>query len=187
MPRLVNPADRIARGDHRVRAIAPRSGPIPPAPEGIDATAWASIYHDGPHLTARDARLVALLLRLYADAAALRMLLDAEGRIVRGSRGTPAAHPAARMLRDAEAAIVAVSSALVLTPATRARAILPDAPTAPRTIDHFRERLESSFFTPAPEGQGESMHGHEQTPRRPQGRTRVASIPPETKKKNPKQ
>lgn len=146
MPRLVDPAARIARGDHRVRALELRREAIPAAPEGIDPAAWASIYADGPHLTARDARLVAMLLRLHADAAALRALLDAEGRIVRGARGTPAAHPAARMLRDAEAAIVAVSSALVLTPAARARAVLPDAPTPPSTIDRFRERVEGNFF-----------------------------------------
>jgi hypothetical protein len=128
-----------------VRILPMREGEIPPAPEDLDGAAWRRIFEDGRHLTARDGALVALLVRLEADAAELRALLDVEGRIIVGTRGLAAAHPAARLLKDAETSLLAVRAALVLTPAARARAAMAQEPAPASRIDAYRERLLSKI------------------------------------------
>jgi hypothetical protein len=68
-------------------------------------------------------------------------MMAIEGRIVDGTRGTRAAHPAARLLKDTEASIVAVSSALVLTPAARARAAMAQEPPPEDRVGSYRDKM----------------------------------------------
>ncbi len=141
MPRLTPATERLKRGDHRIAALPSRREPIPDVPSGIDANLWETVYREAPHLTARDARLVAMLCRLLDDAVELRSIIETEGRFTVGARGSQAAHPAVRQLRDAETSILAVSSALVLTPLARSRAAVPDAIAPASRVEGFRERL----------------------------------------------
>jgi P27 family predicted phage terminase small subunit len=127
--------------DKAIRILQIRDGAPPPAPPDLDAETWAQIFQDGRHLTARDERLVGLLCRLIADARDLRAMMAIEGRIVDGTRGTRAAHPAARLLKDTEASIVAVSSALVLTPAARARAAMAQEPPPEDRVGSYRDKM----------------------------------------------
>ena len=158
----------MSRRDKAVRILQIRDGAPPPPPADVDAITWRQIFEDGRHLTARDERLVALLCRLIADARDLRSLITAEGRIVDGARGSRTAHPAARMLKDTEASIVAVSSALVLTPAARARAAMAQEPQPEDRIDAYRDKMAllarisgASVATP-PEDPETTRQGHEQ-------------------------
>jgi len=139
--RLTPARERLNRGDHRIAALPARRELIPDVPARIDANLWETVYREAPHLTARDARLVAMLCRLLDDAVELRGIIETEGRFTVGARGSQAAHPAVRQLRDAEASILAVSSALVLTPLARSRAAVPDAVAPASRVDEFRERL----------------------------------------------
>ena len=162
------------RRDKAIRVLPIRDGAAPPAPPDLDAATWAQIFKDGRHLTARDERLVALLCRLIADAKDLREMLAVEGRIVDGARGTRAAHPAARLLRDAESSIVAVSSALVLTPAARARAAMAQEPPTEDRVGVYRDKLAllariATNNTAHPEQPGGNLsqaESHETSPRR---------------------
>jgi P27 family predicted phage terminase small subunit len=155
--------------DKAIRILQIREGAPPPAPADVDAAIWEQIFQDGRHLTARDERLVALLCRLIADARDLRAILQLEGRIVDGARGSRAAHPASRILKDTEASLVAVSSALVLTPAARARAAMAQEPQPEDRITAYRDRIallarigsEYSGETSARSGQSEEANGHE--------------------------
>lgn len=162
------------RRDKAIRVLPIRDGAAPPAPPDLDAATWAQIFTDGRHLTARDERLVALLCRLIADARDLRAMIAIEGRIVDGARGSRTAHPAARMLKDTEAAIVAVSSALVLTPAARARAAMAQEPPPEDRIATYRDKMallarigsEYSGGTSARSGESDQAESHEASPRR---------------------
>ena len=164
----------MSRRDKAIRILQIRDGAPPPAPPDLDAGTWAQIFTDGRHLTARDERLVALLCRLIADAQDLRAMIAIEGRIVDGARGSRAAHPAARMLKDTEAAIVAVSSALVLTPAARARAAMAQEPPPEDRIGSYRDKMallarigsEYSGATSARSGESDQAESHEASPRR---------------------
>lgn len=155
--------------DKAIRILQIRDGAPPPAPADVDAAIWEQIFQDGRHLTARDERLVALLCRLIADARDLRAILQAEGRIVDGARGSRAAHPASRILKDTEASLVAVSSALVLTPAARARAAMAQEPQPEDRIESYRDKIAllariGSEYSGAPSarsGQSEAANGHE--------------------------
>jgi len=156
------------RRDKAIRILPIRDGAPPLAPADLDAATWEQIFEDGRHLTARDERLVAMLCRLIADARDLRALITLEGRIVDGARGTRAAHPASRMLKDTEASILAVSSALVLTPAARARAAMAQEPQPTNRIDAYREKIAllaristASVASPAPDSET-LRQGHEQ-------------------------
>ena len=156
--------------DKAIRILQIRDGAPPPAPADVDAAIWEQIFQDGRHLTARDERLVALLCRLIADARDLRAILRAEGRIVDGARGSRAAHPASRILKDTEASLVAVSSALVLTPAARARAAMAQEPQPEDRIEAYRDKIAllariASVNTTAqpgpPAAESEAANGHE--------------------------
>lgn len=163
-----------------IRVLPIRDGAPPPAPPDLDAATWAQIFTDGRHLTARDERLVAILCRLIADAKDLREMLAIEGRVVDGARGTRAAHPAARLLRDAESSIVAVSSALVLTPAARARAAMAQEPPAEDRVGVYRDKLAllariGSEYLPATSArsaESNQAESHETPPRRRKVRPR---------------
>ena len=155
--------------DKAIRILQIRDGAPPPAPADVDAAIWEQIFQDGRHLTARDERLVALLCRLIADARDLRAILQLEGRIVDGARGSRAAHPASRILKDTEASLVAVSSALVLTPAARARAAMAQESQPEDRITAYRDKIallarigsEYSGETSARSGQSGEANGHE--------------------------
>ena len=178
------------RRDKAIRILQIRDGAPPPAPPDVDAATWEQIFEDGRHLTARDERLVALLCRLLADARDLRAILAADGRLIDGARGARAAHPAARMLKDTEAAIVNVSSALVLTPAARARAAMAQEPPAEDRVAEYRRKIallasigsEYSRGTNRANGSGrsgesEAAESHEASSRRRKVRPRVESHP----------
>ena len=162
------------RRDKAIRILQIRDGAPPPAPPDLDAETWAQIFQDGRHLTARDERLVALLCRLLADAKDLRAMITAEGRIVDGARGTRAAHPAARLLKDTETSIVSVSSALVLTPAARARAAMAQDPEPEDRVGVYRQKLallaristNNTAHLEEPGGDLPQAKSHETSPRR---------------------
>ena len=170
------------RRDKAIRVLQIRDGAPPPAPPDLDAATWAQIFTDGRHLTARDERLVALLCRLIADVQDLREMLAIEGRIVDGARGTRAAHPAARLLRDAESSIVAVSSALVLTPAARARAAMAQDPEPEDRVGVYRQKLallaristNNTAHLEEPGGDLPQAKSHEASSRRRKVRPRVS-------------
>lgn len=149
--------------DKAIRILQIRDGAPPPAPADVEAAIWEQIFQDGRHLTARDERLVALLCRLITDARDLRAILQLEGRIVDGARGSRAAHPASRILKDTEASIVAVSSALVLTPAARARAAMAQEPQPEDRIESYRARIAGTNRANRSDrsGQSETANGHE--------------------------
>jgi P27 family predicted phage terminase small subunit len=151
VPRLTPATERLKRGDHRIAALAARREPIPETPDGLDAALWSRVFTEAPHLTSRDTRLVAMLCRLLDDAAQLRGVIESEGRFTLGARGSRASHPAVRQLRDAEQAILAVSSQLVLTPLARSRAAVPDATPTTNLVDHFRDRMTAQTLTGTPE------------------------------------
>lgn len=173
------------RRDKAIRILQIRDGAPPPAPADVDAATWEQIFKDGRHLTARDERLVALLCRLLADARDLRAILAADGRLIDGARGARAAHPAARMLKDTETAIVNVSSALVLTPAARARAAMAQEPPAETRVAEYRRKIallasigsEYSGGTSARSGESETADSHEALSRHRKVRPRVESHP----------
>lgn len=173
------------RRDKAIRILQIRDGAPPPAPADVDAATWEQIFEDGRHLTARDERLVALLCRLLADARDLRAILAADGRLIDGARGARAAHPAARMLKDTEAAIVNVSSALVLTPAARARAAMAQEPPAEDRVAEYRRKIallarispNTTAHLEERDGDLSTAESHEASSRRRKVRPRVESHP----------
>ena len=179
MPRLTPATERLKRGDHRIAALPSRREPIPDVPSGIDANLWETVYREAPHLTARDARLVAMLCRLLDDAVELRSIIETEGRFTVGARGSQAAHPAVRQLRDAETSILAVSSALVLTPLARSRAAVPDAIAPASRVEGFRDRMAAQTGAAPIDSMRLSTQGHEPLDPPPTGAPSSFGIPPE--------
>ncbi len=139
--------------------ISSRTSPIPPAPSGVDASAWLAIFKAGHHLTDADTHLVSLLLQLREDAKALRALVSTEGHIVDGSRGLRVPHPALRPIRDTEAAMIAVMSSLLLTPSSRSRAALAAPSPGVSKVEHYRSLMgaRSTSADPQPNSESDSI------------------------------
>jgi P27 family predicted phage terminase small subunit len=73
------------------------------------------------HLDPVMADAFAIGCKLFSDCQRLEALLAETGEIVQTARGTPMAHPGARMLRDSRRDLAKICSEFGMTPAATAR------------------------------------------------------------------
>jgi P27 family predicted phage terminase small subunit len=117
---------------------------MPPTPGGLQEpgrAAWTRIWTAAPWLVPEaDALLVGLVCSSLDQRAALQAMLDRDGPVIAGTRGTKVLHPAARQLRGIDGQLAGWLKALGLTPADRRRmprarpaaaAPAKEAPSAP--------------------------------------------------------
>ena len=106
---------------------------MPPVPGGLQdpgTAAWRRIWQAAPWLVPEiDALLVGLVCSSLDQRAKLQTLLDRDGPVIAGTRGTKVLHPAARQLRAIDGQVAAWLRTLGLTPTGRGR--MPRARGAP--------------------------------------------------------
>jgi P27 family predicted phage terminase small subunit len=118
-------------------APAPATAPdLPPVPGGLQEpgkAAWGRIWTAAPWLVPEtDALLVGLVCSSLDQRAKLQVLLDRDGPVIAGTRGTQVLHPAARQLRAIDGQVAGWLKALGLTPTLRGRmSRARPAPTPP--------------------------------------------------------
>jgi P27 family predicted phage terminase small subunit len=106
---------------------------MPPAPSGLQEAgraAWTRIWRSAPWLVPEaDALLVGLVCSSLDQRATLQAMLDRDGPVIAGTRGTKVLHPAARQLRGIDGQLAGWLRQLGLTPADRRR--MPRSRPAP--------------------------------------------------------
>jgi P27 family predicted phage terminase small subunit len=98
---------------------------IPPVPGGLQAAgsaAWERIWQAAPWLVPEaDGLLVGLVCSSLDQRAKLQQVLDRDGPVIAGTRGTQVIHPAARQLRALDGQVAGWLRSLGLTPTDRRR------------------------------------------------------------------
>jgi P27 family predicted phage terminase small subunit len=146
-----HPSRRYCSDAHRKAASRARRGPsgaetpaagatAPPPVEGLDEVGRAAYDEAWTALPDRAASDAALC-RVWADLTVRRLrllaVLDEEGFFTTGSAGQMAPHPAARLVSDVEARLLALSDRLGLHAAARARLVRDEVDTTPTALDRF--------------------------------------------------
>jgi P27 family predicted phage terminase small subunit len=98
---------------------------MPPAPGGLQVAgraAWVRIWRAAPWLVPEaDGLLVGLVCSSLDQRATLQAMLDRDGPVIAGTRGTKVLHPAARQLRAIDGQVAGWLRSLGLTPIDRRR------------------------------------------------------------------
>lgn len=110
----------------------------------------ALLLHEHDLLTALDGRAVAALAQVTMNFRRAQRALDKYGPVVRGSRGSLVANPAAGVLRDSLATMIRLLGEFGLTPSARMR-VAPVGKTPPDE-NEFEKFLRASHGTEGERG-----------------------------------
>lgn len=146
MPERLTRSERRQRGtrEHpeRVAGVIARAMTPPRRPTGLGTAgrrAWREMWRQGHWLTPLDAVLIELICRALDELVALEVIVTTDGRIVKGSKGQPVAHPALREQASIRRRLISDLAAAGFTPAGRRRIGIETV--TPRPIDPLDELL----------------------------------------------